>query len=79
MEVAHEYANEQSNISQQRYVNRYNLRSRDKTFVKGDKCLILHPDSTTSKVFSCCKGPADIIEVLSKNGYLVELDQKLYK
>jgi len=79
MEVAHGYANEQSNISQQRYVNRYNLRSRDKTFVEGDKCLILHPDSTTSKVFSRWKGPADIIEVLSKNSYLVELDQKRYK
>jgi len=79
MEVAHGYADEQSNISQQRYVNRYNVRSRDKTFVKGDKCLILHPDSTTSKVFSRWLGPADIIEVSSKNSYLVELDQKRYK
>jgi len=79
MEVAHGYAKEQNNISQQRYVNRYNHLSRDKTFVEADKCLILHPDSTTSKVFSRWKGPADIIEVLSKNSYLVELDQKRYK
>jgi len=47
--------------------------------VKGDKCLILYPDSTTSKVFSRWKGPAAIIEVLSRNSYWVELDQKRYK
>jgi hypothetical protein len=50
MEIAHKYASEHSSVSQQPYVNRYNLRSRDKTFVKGDKCLILRPDSTASKV-----------------------------
>ena len=51
-EAAQHYANEHSNTAQARYVARYNLRSRDKCFSVGEKCLVLQSDNTASKVFS---------------------------
>ena len=80
MEVAQRYANEQSQVAQQRYVDRYNLRAgKSKDFSVGDKCLLLYPDSTSSKVFSRWTGPANIEAVLSPNSYLVEFDGKRYR
>ena len=40
----------------------------------GEQVLILSPDSTANKVYSCWKGPATIVEVRLPYSYLVELD-----
>ena len=40
----------------------------------GEKVLILHKDSTASRVFSRWKGPATIVQVVSPYSYLVEID-----
>jgi len=52
LQIAHEYADKNTKKAQSQYVYPYNLRSKDKSFVEGEKCLILSPDSTASKVFS---------------------------
>jgi hypothetical protein len=78
MTKAREITEEHTKRMQDRYVNRYNLRSRDKSFTVGEKCIILMPDSTASKVFSKWKGPAEIIEVKSPYSYLVEYNGARY-
>jgi hypothetical protein len=72
MTKARDLADVQTKHAQSRYVDRYNLRSKDKSFEVGEKCIILMPDTTASKVFSKWKGPAEIIEVKSPYSYLVE-------
>jgi len=37
--------------AQQRYISRYNLRAREKSFEVGQKVSVLVPDSTSSKTF----------------------------
>ena len=74
LEVASAYATEHGKREQQRYVSRYNLRSREKQFDVGDQVLILIPDTTASKVFSRWQGPATVIETRPHNSYLVELN-----
>jgi len=74
LEVASAYATEHGKREQQRYVSRYNLRSREKKFDVGDQVLILIPDTTASKVFSRWQGPATVIEIRPHNSYLVELN-----
>jgi len=71
LQIAHEYADEHTKEAQSQYVNRYNLRSKDKSFVECEKCLILTPDNTASKVFSRWK-PAEIVSVISPNSYLTD-------
>ena len=71
MQIAREYADEHTKKAQSQYVDRYNLRSRDKSFAEGEKCLILSPDNTASKVFSRWK-PAEIVSVVAPNSYIVE-------
>jgi hypothetical protein len=78
LEVAQHYANEHSNVAQERYVSRYNLRSRDKRFSVGEKFLILQRDNTASKVFSRWRGPAEIFEVKSPYSYIVALGDARY-
>jgi len=74
LEVAGTYATEHGKRQQQRYVSRYNLRSREKQFHMGDQVLILIPDTTASKVFSRWQGPATVREIRPHNRYLVELN-----
>ena len=45
LEVASSYATEHSKREQQRYISRYNLRAREKSFDVGEQVLILIPDS----------------------------------
>jgi len=56
--IAHDYAQSHCDREQNRYVTRYNVRSTDKRFFVGEKVLILHKDSTASRVFSRWKSPA---------------------
>ena len=72
LEVARSYANAHAESAQQRYVSRYNRRSRDKSFTIGEHVLVLQKDSTASKVFSRWIGPAVIYEVQSPYSYIVE-------
>jgi len=74
LEVAGSYAIEPGKRQQQRYLSRYNLRSREKHFHVGDQVLILVPDTTASKVFSRWQGPATVREIRPHNSYLVELN-----
>lgn len=80
LEKAQEYASQHVENAQQRYVHRYNLRSCEKTFVPGEKVLILKKDTTSSKTFSSWIGPGEIIEVRSPSSYLVEVEgaRKVY-
>ena len=79
LEIARAYADIHSKCMQQCYVQRYNKRSRDKQFEVGDTVLILQPSSTTSRMFSAWKGPAEIIEKRSPYSYVVELDGARYR
>jgi hypothetical protein len=72
--TAQKYADEHSKGAQERYVHYHNLRTREKSFTVGEKCLILTPDSTSSRTFSRWRGPAEIVEIKSPNSYLVELN-----
>jgi hypothetical protein len=76
LEAARSYVDEHTRNAQRKYVHYHNLRTRPKKFEVGDKCLILQPDSTSSRVFSQWRGPATIVDVKSPNGYIVELNGK---
>ena len=73
LEAAKILATENSLKNQKRYVDRYNLRSRSKTFTEGDPVIILMPDST-NKLLKRWIGPAKIRRKLSENSYDVESD-----
>ena len=73
LEVAKTYASSHSQREQQKYVMRYNWRSKDKHFEMGEKVLILMPDSTDSRTFSKWTGPATVLEVLSHYSYVVDV------
>jgi len=51
LELVHGYANLHAERAQQRYISRYNLRAREKSFTPGQHVLVLAPDTTKSKVF----------------------------
>ena len=74
LEVAETYVSSHAEQAQQKYVSRYNLRAREKSFSVGDSVLVLYPDSTSSKVFSKWRGPGIVREIVSKHSYIVELD-----
>ena len=74
LELVHGYANSHAEHAQQRYISRYNLRAREKTFTPGQRVLVLAPDTTKSKVFSKWQGPAVIVEKRSGHSYIVELN-----
>jgi len=78
LQTAQQYASEHADVEQTRHVNHYNLRSKDKHFEVGDKCLILQRDITSSSVFSRWKGPATIVQVCSPYTYMVELNGGRY-
>jgi len=72
--AARAYAEEHNAKSSQRFVKRYNLRAREKSFAIGDLILWLTPDSTSSRTFSRWRGPARVVEVLSPHSYIIEID-----
>jgi len=74
LEMAQNYAKEHAERAQGKYVARYNLRAREKSFEIGDQVLILTPDSTSSKLFSKWTGPAIIKDKVSAHSYLVDLN-----
>jgi len=51
LEMVQSYAKEHAERAQGKYVARYNLRAREKSFEIGDEVIILTPDSTSSKLF----------------------------
>jgi len=74
LDTARSYAESHAQRAQQRYVNRYNRRSCDKTFALGESVLVLQKDSTASKVFSRWIGPATVVEIQSPHSYLIEFE-----
>ena len=72
--MANEYANVHLANQQKTWVNRYNLRSRNKQFHDGQAVMILSPDSTASRLWSRWRAPAKIINKQSDYSYLVEID-----
>jgi transposase InsO family protein len=79
LQMARNYALENDGKEQKRHVVNYNRRARDKSFVVGDRCLILQRDSTSSSLFSRWKGPAEIVEVVSPYTYMIEYNGGRYK
>jgi len=75
LEISCEFANEHAELAQQRYSDRYNLRSRVKSFVPGDLVIYLAP-STTNKAFAQWQGPFPVVEVKSKYSYVIDIDGK---
>jgi len=73
LEIAKTYATSHSQREQERYATHYNLRGNDKHFEVGEKVLMLMPDSTASRAFSKCTGPATVVEVLSPYSYVVDV------
>ena len=80
LDKAQTYASQHVKNAQRKYVHRYNLRSCEKSFVPGEKVLILRKNTTSSKTFSSWIGPGEIIEVKSPSSYLVDVDgaRKVY-
>jgi hypothetical protein len=72
LKVIHEYADSHAKRAQQKYVDHYNLRSRDKDFVVGQLVIVLLPD-TNNKLLSRWQGPGTIVEIRSPHSYMVEL------
>jgi hypothetical protein len=71
---ANDYAAEHMQSAQQKWVSRYNLRSKDKKFEVGEQVLVLTPDSTSSRIWSRWRAPATVVEVKSPYSYIVEID-----
>ena len=74
LDTARSYAESHAQRAQQRYVDRYNRRSCDKSFALGESVLVLQKDSTASKVFSRWIGPATVVKIQSPHSYLIEFD-----
>ena len=79
LETAQHFASDHLVQEQQRHVRQYNLRARHKSFQPGEKCLILQPESTASHALRRWKGPAEVVEIVSPNSYLVEYKNARYK
>ena len=68
----HDFAESHAAVEQQRYVNQYNKKARQKEFQLRQQVIVLIPDST-NKLLKKWQGPATIVEKKS-NSYLIELD-----
>ena len=77
LEVAQQYATSHTEKAQQRYISRYNLRAREKSFEIGQSVLALIPDSTSSKAFSRWLEPGVIKDKISAHSYLVDINGSL--
>ena len=74
LETVRTYAQQNNAVAQQRRIDRYNTRAREKHFQLGDQVLLLCPDSTSSRTFRRWRGPGNIVEVRSPHSYIVDLD-----
>ena len=74
LDTVRSYAESHAVKAQQRYVDRYNRHSRQKSFTVGECVLVLQKDSTASKVFSKWIGPVVVTEIQSPYSYVVEFD-----
>jgi len=72
--IAQDYAMSHTDKAQRRYISRYNLRAREKSFEIGQTVLVFTPDPTSSKTFSRWVGPAVIKDKLSNHSYLVDIN-----
>jgi len=73
LKIIHEYADSHAKGEQQRHVNHYNRRAREKQFQVGQLVIVLLPDSN-NKLLSQWQGPGTIVEVRSPHSYLIELE-----
>jgi len=69
-----DFAESHAAVEQQRYVNQYNRKVRQKKFQQGQQIIVLIPDST-NKQLKKWQGPATIVERKS-HSYLIELDHR---
>lgn len=70
LRIAQESAEIHAGKMQTAYIDKYNKRTKDKSFSVGDQVLILMPDST-NKLKSRWIGPSVITQKLSKYSYMV--------
>jgi len=78
-EVAQAYSNKCFVREQTRHLHHYNKRTRPKSFVPGDTCLILKPESTASHALRRWQGPATVKQILSPCSYIVEYKGAKYR
>ena len=74
LEIANKLATEIATKEQKNYVERYNLRARDKSFNVGDLVIVLMPDST-NKLYSRWIGPVTVKERVNgdSNTYIISM------
>ena len=75
LQLAADYADEHAVREQDRYVHRYNLRSRDKSFQVGERVIYLMP-SSTHKLTRTWIGPCVIVRKNSPYSYVIDIDGK---
>ncbi|MGC2571010.1 MAG: RNase H-like domain-containing protein, partial [Candidatus Nitrosopolaris sp.] len=73
LEIAQEAASAAQKLHEDKYISRYNLRSKEKDFSVDDQVLILQPDSS-SKVKWKWIGPGKVVEKHSPHSYMIQLD-----
>jgi hypothetical protein len=71
LELARNYASEHAAVAQERYVNYYNRNTKAKSFVVGDRVIVLHPDSTNKRLKRWQVGT--VAKVKSPHSYLVDM------
>src|SRR5258708_4976185 len=72
IKIVSDIAASSSAETQRSYTERYNMKSKEKSFNVGDQVLVLLPDST-NKLKSSWQGPAIIQGKLSENSYMVNM------
>ncbi|KAG8177924.1 hypothetical protein JTE90_027068 [Oedothorax gibbosus] len=73
--TAHKIAAGNTERAQESYTSRYNLRSKEKTFVVGEKVLVLIP-SSSHKLLKTWFGPATVVQLTRPHSALIEFDDK---
>jgi hypothetical protein len=75
LQISSEYTAEHAAREQTRYTNHYNLRSRDKSFVVGERVIYLMP-SSTHKLTRTWIGPCIVVKKNSPFSYIIEVNGK---
>jgi len=73
LKLVSEYTTEHAASEQARYTQRYNLRSRDKSFIVGERLIYLMPYST-HKLTRTWIGPCVVVKKNSPYSYVIEKD-----
>src|SRR2546425_12921462 len=71
LKLAADLAKEHSEKARDRYVKHFNKDAKEKSFKLGEPVIVLLPDSS-NKLISRWIGPAQVIEILSKNSYRIQ-------